>query len=299
MPEMETDVLVIGAGPAGIQAAIHAARKKVSTVLIGKPENSAMFDADIVNYFGISGPVKGSEILKAGIGQVKESEAGFVEENVISAERKDKKFFITTESGKEFTAKAVIVATGISRVKLGIPGEKEFIGKGVSYCSVCDCSFYKGMSVAVIGNETEAALSAELMSKYASNVYWITEKPKAVKTLVERAKLAGVVMKSSPAAEIRGDETRVTSLVLKDGTELPLNGVFIELGAKSAADLVMDMDLMPEIDDTVKVDEKCATKIPGLFACGDVTGKPWQVARAVGQGCTAGLAAADFLKGVK
>ena len=298
MPEMETDVLVIGAGPAGIQAAIHAARKKVSTVIVGKPSNSAMYNADIVNYFGIEGAVIGSELLEAGIGQAKESGASFVEENVISAERKDKKFFITTESGKEYTANAIVVATGISRVKLGIPGEKEFVGKGVSYCSVCDCSFYKGATVAVIGDETEAALSAELMSKYATNVYWITEKPKAVKALVERAKLAGVVMKSSPAAEIRGDD-KVTSLVLKDGTELPLDGVFIELGAKSAADLVMDMDLMPEIDDTIKVDEKCATKIPGLFACGDVIGKPWQVARAVGQGCMAGLAAADFLKGVK
>lgn len=299
MPETEIDVLVIGAGPAGIQAAIHASRKKVSTVLIGKLVNSAMYNADIVNYFGITGAVKGSELLETGIEQIKESGAVFVEENVISAGRKDKKFYISTEGGKNYVAKAVIVATGISRVKLGIPGEKEFIGKGVSYCSVCDCSFYKGATVAVIGDETEAALSAELMSKYASNVYWITEKPKAVKSLVERARLAGVVMKNSPAAEIRGDDAGVKSLVLKDGTELPLSGVFIELGAKSAADLVMDMDLMPEIDDTIKVDEKCATKIPGLFACGDVIGKPWQVARAVGQGCTAGLAAADFLKGVK
>lgn len=299
MPETEIDVLVIGAGPAGIQAAIHASRKKVSTVLIGKLVNSAMYNADIVNYFGITGAVKGSELLETGIEQIKESGAVFVEENVISAGRKDKKFYISAEGGKNYVAKAVIVATGISRVKLGIPGEKEFIGKGVSYCSVCDCSFYKGATVAVIGDETEAALSAELMSKYASNVYWITEKPKAVKSLVERARLAGVVMKNSPAAEIRGDDAGVKSLVLKDGTELPLSGVFIELGAKSAADLVMDMDLMPEIDDTIKVDEKCATKIPGLFACGDVIGKPWQVARAVGQGCTAGLAAADFLKGVK
>ncbi len=299
MPETKIDVLVIGAGPAGIQAAIHASRKKVSTVLIGKLVNSAMYNADIVNYFGITGAVKGSELLETGIEQIKESGAVFVEENVISAGRKDKKFYISAEGGKNYVAKAVIVATGISRVKLGIPGEKEFIGKGVSYCSVCDCSFYKGATVAVIGDETEAALSAELMSKYASNVYWITEKPKAVKSLVERARLAGVVMKNSPAAEIRGDDAGVKSLVLKDGTELPLSGVFIELGAKSAADLVMDMDLMPEIDDTIKVDEKCATKIPGLFACGDVIGKPWQVARAVGQGCTAGLAAADFLKGVK
>ena len=127
---MEIDVVIIGAGPSGIQAAIHAARRKVSTVIVGKPANSAMYDAEIVNYFGIAGTVKGSELLKAGLEQAKASGAEFVEENVISAERKGKEFFISTEGGKEYTAKAVIVATGISRVKLGIPGEKDLVEIG-------------------------------------------------------------------------------------------------------------------------------------------------------------------------
>jgi thioredoxin reductase (NADPH) len=221
-----------------------------------------------------------------------------VEENVISAERDGKLFIVKTETGKEYTAKSVIVATGISRVKLGIPGEKEFIGKGVSYCSVCDCNFYKGKTVAVIGDETEAAMSADLMTKYATQVYWMTKDPKAAKALVDRALLAGVVMRDSPPKEIKGDG-KVGALVLEDGSEIAVDGIFIELGAKSAADLVMDMDLMPEMDDTIKVDAKYATKVPGLFACGDVVGKPWQVARAVGQGCMAGLSAADYVKGAK
>ncbi|MGE4212589.1 MAG: NAD(P)/FAD-dependent oxidoreductase [Candidatus Methanomethylophilaceae archaeon] len=295
---METDIVVIGAGPSGIQAAIYAARRKVSTVIVGKPSNSAAADAHIENYFGVVGPVKGIDLLGNGIKQATAFGAEFVEENVISAERDGKLFIVKTETGKEYTAKSVIVATGISRVKLGIPGEKEFIGKGVSYCSVCDCNFYKGKTVAVIGDETEAAMSADLMTKYATQVYWMTKDPKAAKALVDRALLAGVVMRDSPPKEIKGDG-KVGALVLEDGSEIAVDGIFIELGAKSAADLVMDMDLMPEMDDTIKVDAKYATKIPGLFACGDVVGKPWQVARAVGQGCMAGLSAADYVKGAK
>ncbi|MDD2410223.1 MAG: FAD-dependent oxidoreductase [Candidatus Methanomethylophilaceae archaeon] len=295
---METDIVVIGAGPSGIQAAIYAARRKVSTVIVGKPSNSAAADAHIENYFGVVGPVKGIDLLGNGIKQATAFGAEFVEENVISAERDGKLFIVKTETGKEYTAKSVIVATGISRVKLGIPGEKEFIGKGVSYCSVCDCNFYKGKTVAVIGDETEAAMSADLMTKYATQVYWMTKDPKAAKALVDRALLAGVVMRDSPPKEIKGDG-KVGALVLEDGSEIAVDGIFIELGAKSAADLVMDMDLMPEMDDTIKVDAKYATKVPGLFACGDVVGKPWQVARAVGQGCMAGLSAADYVKGAK
>lgn len=295
---MEIDVAVIGAGPSGIQAAIHAARRKVSTVIIGKPINSAAAGAHIENYFGVVGPIDGIELLNNGIEQAVSFGAEFVEENVVSANREGKLFLIKTEGNKEYTAKAVIVATGISRVKLGIPGEKEFIGKGVSYCSACDCNFFKSKAVAIIGDETEAAISAELLAKYASQVYWITKKPKAVKSLVDRALLAGVVMKSAAPVEIRGTD-KVTSLILEDGSEIALDGVFIELGAKSAADLVMDLDLMPEMDDTIKVDGKFATKVPGLFACGDVIGKPWQMARAVGQGCIAGLSAADYIKVTK
>ncbi len=295
---MEIDVLIIGAGPSGIQAAIHAARRKVSTVIIGKPSNSAAAGAHIENYFGVVGPVDGLELLKNGIQQAVSFGAEFIEENVVSASKEGKTYLIKTEGDKEYTAKAVIVATGISRVKLGIPGEKEFIGKGVSYCSVCDCNFFKGKAVAIIGDETEAATSAELLAKYASQVYWITKEPKAVKSLVDRALLAGVVMKSAAPVEIRGKD-RVESLTLEDGSEIALDGVFIELGAKSAADLVMDLDLMPEMDDTIKVDGRFATKVPGLFACGDVIGKPWQMARAVGQGCMAGLSAADFIKVTK
>lgn len=292
---MSADVLIIGAGPAGLQAAIHAARKKVSVVLVGKPENSALAGAHIENYLGIPGKADGSEILRTGAGQAEGFGCRMLRENVISAARKDDVFEIMTENDTAIKARAVILATGISRVKLGVPGEKELFGKGVSYCAACDGNFYKGKTVAIIGGETESAASAELMTAYASKVYWVAKDIAASERMVRKAVDAGAEVVRASAKAITGED-RVTALELDDGTVLSLDGVFIELGAKSSADLAMDLDVMPEMDDSIKVDASCFTGTEGVYACGDVTGKPWQLARAVGQGSVAGTAAAEWVR---
>ncbi|MDD4185691.1 MAG: FAD-dependent oxidoreductase [Candidatus Methanomethylophilaceae archaeon] len=292
---INADVLIIGAGPAGLQAAIHAARKKVSVVLVGKPENSALAGAHIENYLGVPGKADGSEILRIGTGQAEGFGCRMLKENVTSAARKDGGFEIVTETDEAVRAKAVILATGISRVKLGVPGEKELFGRGVSYCAACDGNFYKGKVVAIIGGETEAAASAELMTAYASKVYWVAKDIAASENMVRKASAAGAELVRAAAKAIKGDD-RVNSLELDNGTVLELDGVFIELGAKSSADLAMDLDVMPEMDDTIKVDASCFTGIEGVYACGDVTGKPWQMAKAVGQGAVAGTAAAEWVR---
>ncbi len=293
---MNCDVAVIGAGPAGIQAAMQASRKKASVIVLGKPEASALHGAEISNYLG-TGTMPGEDILAEGIRQAEAVGAVLIRENVISASG-GSVFTLGLEGGETVTAKAVVLATGISRLKLGVPGEKELFGKGVSYCAVCDCNFYKGRPVAVVGNDSEAAVSAELMTKYASETHWICWDPKASGHLVEKARAAGAVIHASRPVAIGGDG-KVSSLQLEDGTVLSVEGVFIELGAKSSADLAMDLGAMPEIDDTLKVSQDCATDVPGLYACGDITGRPWQVAKAVGQGCVAGMSAADYARGIE
>ena len=291
----QVDVLIIGAGPAGIQAAIHSARKKVSVLLVGKPSNSAMSGTHIENYFGLEGTADGSGLLKTGLEQAKSFGCQVLEENITSSSRQGDLFVLTTENDETIEAKTVIIATGISRKKLGVPGEKELFGKGVSYCASCDCNFYKGKTVVIVGDETEAAVSAELMTRYASKVYWVVGDIAASENVVRKARDAGVEMVDGKVESITG-EAKVTKVVVS-GREIPTDGVFIELGAKSAADLAMDMDVMPEMDDSIKVDVNCATEVRGVFACGDITGKPWQVAKAVGQGAVAGIAAADYVKG--
>lgn len=292
---METDVLIIGAGPAGIQAAIHASRRKVSVTVAGRPSASAAAGTEMDNYFG-TGRVSGDALIAEGIRQAESTGAVFTGQNVISSSSDGGAFRFTLEDGTDVVSKAVVIATGISRRKLGVPGEKELFGKGVSYCAVCDCNFYRGRRAVIVGNESEAAVSAEMMTGYASETSWVAWDLQANPALVSKADAAGVRRYGSKPAAIRG-ETKVEAIELEDGTVIPTDGVFIELGARSAADIAMDLGVMPEMDDTIKVDAGCATTVPGVYACGDVTGRPWQVAKAVGQGCIAGTNAASFAKG--
>ncbi len=294
---LDADVLIIGAGPAGLQAAIHAARKKVSVVVVGRPSNSAAIGTHIENYFGIGGVADGTELIRTGVEQAKSFGCTFLDENVISTERNGAGFRIVTENDTVIDAKSVVIATGISRTKLNVPGENELFGKGVSYCASCDCNFYKGKTVMITGGDTEAAVSAELMTRYAAKTYWIYPEFKASSNVIEKAKKAGVEILNESVKEILGDG-KVQSVRLSSGKEIATDGVFIELGAKSAADLAMDMDVMPEMDDTIKVNSDCSTSVKGVFACGDITGKPKQIAKAVGQGCIAGSSAADYVRGL-
>ncbi len=294
---LDADVLIIGAGPAGLQAAIHAARKKVSVVVVGRPSNSAAIGTHIENYFGIGGVADGTELIRTGVEQARSFGCTFLDENVISTERNGAGFRIVTENDTVIDAKSVVIATGISRTKLNVPGENELFGKGVSYCASCDCNFYKGKTVMITGGDTEAAVSAELMTRYAAKTYWIYPEFKASSNVIEKAKKAGVEILNESVKEILGDG-KVQSVRLSSGKEIATDGVFIELGAKSAADLAMDMDVMPEMDDTIKVNSDCSTSVKGVFACGDITGKPKQIAKAVGQGCIAGSSAADYVRGL-
>lgn len=292
---MDADVVIIGSGPAGVQAAIHASRRKVSVLVAGKAAASAAAGTEMDNYFG-TGRVSGDALIAEGMRQAESTGAVFLGQNVISASREGGAFRLGLEDGTEVNARSVIIATGISRKKLGIPGEKELFGKGVSYCAVCDCNFYRGRRAVIVGNESEAAVSAEMMTGYASETSWVSWDVQANPALVAKAEVAGVRMYGSKPKAILG-EGKVESLELEDGTLIPTDGVFIELGARSSADLAMDLDVMPEMDDTIKVDCDCATGVPGVYACGDVTGRPWQVAKAVGQGCVAGTNAAAYAKG--
>ena len=289
------DIVIIGAGPAGIQAAIHASRGNVSVTMIGKRENSAMFGTHVENYFGIGGKADGSEMLNVGISQAVTFGTIHMEENVISVERLNDVFTVRTENGSEIVTKAIILASGVSRMKLNVPGEKEFFGKGVSYCAACDCNFYKGKRVAVVGDESEAAASAELMTGYASHVFWITKDTKTSDVMIKKATDAGVEIIKEKAAEIIGNE-KVTKLLLADGSAIDTDGVFIELGGRSSSDLAMDIDILPDADGTIKVDNKCRTSVSGVYACGDITGKPWQIAKAIGEGATAGINAVSYVK---
>lgn len=292
---MDYDLAIIGCGPSGLQAAIHAARKKVKTVVLGKGENSALSKAKVENYFGIT-TGEGKDILSLGMDQARHFGAEIMAEDVMDLNREGEWFVMSTEKMNNVRSKIIILAPGISRVKLNVEGEKEYHGLGVSYCAACDCNFFKKKTVAVVGDGSMAAASALLLREYASKVYWVARENKASEELNAKMKATDIeVLIPSWPSKILGTDV-VKSLELKDGRKLDVNGVFIELGARGSADLAMDVGIVPDDKGFIKVDADCKTEQVNVLACGDVTGLPWQLAKAVGQGCVAGTTAANMIR---
>ncbi len=291
---METEVAIIGLGPAGLQAAIHAARKKVKVIAIGRSDASALNRAEIENYLGILS-MKGTDLLAIGREQATRFGAQILEENVMQLSRDRDMYLIRTDKDNEIHTRSVILAIGMPRAKLNIPGEKEFLGKGVSYCASCDAGFFKSRPVAIIGDESEAAESAMLLTEYASEVYWISPAFKVTDELMNKVKRTSVKLLNGKPVSILGDKT-VSGLDLADGKRLDVKGIFVALGARSALDLAMGIDLLPEPDGRIPVDAEMRTSVDMVFACGDITGQPWQLARSVGQGCIAGDNAAKAVR---
>ncbi|HSV41999.1 MAG TPA: NAD(P)/FAD-dependent oxidoreductase [Methanomassiliicoccales archaeon] len=292
---MGFDVIVIGCGAAGLQAAIHAARKKVKVLVIGKPESSSLMKAHIENYFGVASTA-GKELLDIGQKQAKEFGAELLGEEVIGLERKDGGFVVRTDGLKEFVSKTLIIAAGITRNKLNVEGEKEYHGLGVSYCANCDCHIFKKKTVAIVGDGSNAAAAALLLKDYATKVYWVNMEPKPSPELMRLVVERQIeILSGAWPSRIVGEQT-VKAIELKDGRKLDVDGVFVELGAKGAADLAMEVDVLADEKGNIAVDQNCKTEVEGVYACGDITGQPWQLARSVGQGCIAGLSAAALVR---
>ncbi len=173
--EREFDVVIIGAGPAGLQAAVHAVRKKASVLLLGRIEKSSLYRAHVENYLCVDGVKDGIELLNTGLDQVTRFGTQVLHEDVLQIDLQEQAFLVTVESGKQIKTLSIIFATGTSRMKLKVPGEKELSGKGVSYCVDCDANFYRNVPVAIVGNESAAVDGALTMLHYASEVFLISK----------------------------------------------------------------------------------------------------------------------------
>jgi len=297
MNQEMVEVLVVGAGPAGLQAALHAARKKVSVLVLGRPESSSIAAAHVENYLGVPGVVSGADLLAVGLAQVRKFGAEVLAEDVLHLAQEGEVFAIRTES-REIRAASVIIATGTARKKLKVPGEKELAGRGVSYCVDCDANFFRNAKVAVVGDGSAAVDGALTLTGYASEVYLISRELAVTAELA--AKLAGSsvqLLTGSWVKEIVGAQA-VTGLLLEDGRTLAVEGVFVELGAKGAMELAVNVGVQMDTETFTHIatDRKQATNIPGIYAAGDIAGHPYQMAKAVGEGCVAGLEAANYAR---
>jgi thioredoxin reductase (NADPH) len=293
------DVVILGCGPAGIQAAIHASRKKTSVLMLGRLNKSSLFWAHVENFLGMF-KTSGEEMLTTGLAQAKSFGTEVLEEDALHITPTGRLFDIETESGMVLSARTLIIATGTTRNKLGVPGEKELLGRGVSYCVDCDGGFFRGEDVAVVGGQSAAAGGALTLLHLAKTVHLVAETLDVSPALKAKLAESGAILHEGAKIKSVHGQAQVTGLELADGTVLPVAGVFIELGAKGVLELAASLGL--NLDESMKyieTDKRQATNVPGAYAAGDICGAPLQMAKAVGEGCVAGTNAATYAKNMK
>ncbi|MGB8426913.1 MAG: NAD(P)/FAD-dependent oxidoreductase, partial [Desulfobacterales bacterium] len=280
-----------------LQAAIHAARRKVATLVLGRLNKSSAFGSHIDNFCCVDGK-NGSDLLRQAQLKAQESGAVFLEEDVVDIKRADDSFSVETDTGRKLESMALVLAMGVHRNKLGIKGEKELLGHGVSHCVDCDAGFFKDEVVAMVGGESAAVAGALVLLFYAREVHLICDKMEVSDSLAERLNDSSVkVHEGRKVVQITGDSS-VEGVIMDDGTRIDVSGVFIELGAKGAVALAgkLGVESDRETMKYIAANRKQETSIQGIYAAGDICGPPWQVAKAVGEGCVAGLEAAAYAK---
>jgi len=304
------DVIVVGAGPAGLCAAMYAGRGmlKALTIERGAPGGELLNTDLIEDYIGFES-IKGWELAQKMTEHAKKFGALFVTDTVERIrKRRDGWFDVETARGTTYRAPAVILTAGGTPVKLGVPGEKEYAGKGVSYCAVCDGAFFKGEILAVVGGGDAAVEEADYLTRYATRVYIVHRRDqlRASKIIQERAfanpKIEMVWNKR--VVEISGTERGTDHLVLEDTvtsgrTTLTVGGVFIFVGFQPNSGLV-EGHAKHDAGGYFVTDERMMTSIPGLFAAGDVRSQlTRQITTAVGDATTAAIAVEKYLAALR
>jgi thioredoxin reductase (NADPH) len=291
---LKYDVIILGAGPAGLSAAVYLARANISTLVIGLPDGSrASWAHNIENYLGFPEGISGKEFKERSVAQAKKFGAVIVEEEVIAANYfENGGFYVETSKENRFEADFLILALGLSIKPSGIKNEVDYIGKGVSYCSTCDGFFYKDRPVTVIGNKDLAAKEALDLVPFASRITIVSHDKRfdISDNFVNKLKLNNVNLVTEKVLEVVGDGEKVSGILLDNNEVITADGVFFALGNMGSLDIARFLGL--EINDkskTIVVDKSMRTNIPGIYAAGDCTGDPYQVSAAVGEGAIAAL----------
>ncbi len=297
------DVIVIGGGPAGLNAALYASRKVLKTILISKNIGGQVADTyDIDNYLGFS-QIETADLIKKFDEHVqKYGVEKHVGEAVTSLDLtgKIKKVFIGDK--KTYFSRTVIIATGKRPRPLNVTGEKNLIGKGVAYCSTCDAPLFAGADVAVIGGGNSALEAVIDLDKVADKIYMVSLTPlTGDQIIINKVKNSSKVKiyTKYDTTRIIGDKTvegiEIKSLETGDLSLLDVEGIFIEIGLLPNSDLVIDT-LITNNQGEIEIDSVCRAGVAGVFACGDVTNIPFkQVVIAAGEGAKAALSAYNYL----
>ena len=305
-PGDKFDTIIVGLGPAAYSAALYAARYMLKTLVIGETPGGQLTEAgEVDDYLGLIG-VQASEMIKLFNTHVEKYSVPILMDRVESFKREGEEYIVKTKRKGEYRASTIIVAVGTKRRKLNVPGENEFLGRGVSYCSVCDAPLFKNRPVVVVGGGNSALDGAELLSRYATKVYLVHRReefraqPIIVKLVKEKPNVEFIL--NSRVKEIRGDKLvrKVVVENLKTGEvrEIEANGIFVEIGFEPPKDFAEVNGLETDEQGYIRVDEWTRTNLPGVFAAGDCTNM-WigfrQVATSTAMGAVAAHTAYNYL----
>ncbi|MEK7508069.1 MAG: FAD-dependent oxidoreductase [Patescibacteria group bacterium] len=304
------DLIIVGAGSSAWTAATFLARAGISTLVTGLDEQSGLADAaDVKNYPGFPEGISGRVLLDNFIEQGMKQGAEFVREEVVHAAlrqaqgensgefSKDRMFLVRTASRKEFFAKNLILAHGANYIKANLPGEKQYAGKGVHYCALCDGPLYRNKDIVVLGNGNLAAEEAVELLSYAKNVQIVSHSPNVNFSPEYSALLKekSVRVATRRVKKISGGDTRAHSITLDDGSTLSLDALFISFGVASSQIFSQKLGLVLA-GDFIKTDENMRTSVDGIWAVGMARGGVNQIVKSVGDG---GIAAVDAIKKIK
>lgn len=281
------NIVIIGSGPAGVSAALYAARAGVETTVLTKGPGALGRAELIQNYYGFAEPISGAELERRGIEGAKALGVQFVTTEAVGLTYMDK-LTVETLAG-DFPADAVILATGASRAAPHIPGLAGLEGHGVSYCATCDAFFYRGRDVAVLGSGEYALHEVQALLPVVKSVTLLTNGSPLTASFPPEVTVCPEKVNATLG------EGRVSGVELSGGKTVALSGVFVALGV--AGSTALARKLGAEVDgNRILVDEHMQTTLPGLYAAGDCTGGLLQVAKAVYEGALAGTEAAKALR---
>lgn len=281
------DVIIIGAGPAGISAALYAKRANRSVLVLYHGESQLEKAHMIDNYYGFPGGITGTQLYEDGIAQARALGVEVKNEEVVHLEMNAAMNYAVTTTAAQYEGQTVILSTGNKKLRPNIPGIVEFEGRGISYCAICDGFFYRKKTVAVLGDGDYALSEAGDLENIVAKLYLLTNGKPAPQT--DKYEII-----TKKITEIKGD-TRVQSVVFEDGNELELNGLFVAQGVAGGADFAKKLGVALD-GDSIKVDGHMATNLKGVYSCGNITGGLLQVCKAVYEGAEAGLSAVKYIK---
>ncbi len=297
--EKTYDIIVLGGGPSALSCAIYAARFAMSVLVVGKTYGGLIASTHIVeNYPGITS-VSGQELMEMFRDHINSLNIPYISDEIRSIEKEDD-HFVLHSFFQQFKAYSICIATGSERRKLGIPGEEDLAGRGVSYCATCDGPFFKEKVVCVIGGSDSTAKEALFLAQNTEKVFIIYrgEEIRAEpinKKRVYETKNIEIIYKTNIVC-INGEDT-VKSVTFDNGREFEVDGIFIEIGSVPNSDLAKRIGVETNDKGEILINRKSETNVPGIFAAGDVVDAPFkQAITGAAEGVIAAYSAFDYVK---